>query len=337
MAVFQVHSIPLKDVIISLAKSFGVSYSQNCDEYSVEIPKHIGKGEVRGINFENGLGLLLYKATFNEDVRLEFTLDDVHPVKYVYALHGQLAHSFSNDPTKNLIEEFSCAILASEKNSGHVMEFSKDVAYEVISVEIDRKSFLSNFSLEIDEWNSTLQSLFKDVNGNVQFYHEGSCGIYFKDILQDVDHYKDFPLARKINLQSIAMQIFINQLVQFDDDLLNTDLRTILRIQELKRVEEIADFVRDNLTADLSIKNLSRKTGLNPNKLQLGFKYIFNTTINEFVTNARLDQANVLLRNKEYNVGAVVSAIGLESSSYFSKIYKKKYGITPKNYKKIFS
>ena len=337
MATFQVHSIPLKDVIMSLANSFGVAYSQNCDEYSVEIPKNIGKGEIRGINFENGLGLLLYKATFKEDIRLEFTLDQVHPVKYIYSLHGPLAHSFSNDSTKNFIEEFSCAILASEKNSGHIMEFSKDIAYEVISVEIDRKNFLPNFSCEINAWNSTLQSLFKDIHGEVQFYHEGTCGIYFKDILQDVDHFEHFPLARKINLQSIAMQIFINQLVQVDDDLLNTELRSILRIKELKRVEEIAEFIKENLTTDLSIKNLSRETGLNPNKLQLGFKYLFNATINEYVTNARLDQANILLKNKEFNVGAVVSAIGLESSSYFSKIYKKKYGITPKNYKKIFS
>ena len=64
---------------------------------------------------------------------------------------------------------------------------------------------------------------------------------------------------------------------------------------------------------------------------------MFSTTLNEYVTDTRLEQARILLQNDEYNVNAVVAAIGLESSSYFSKIFKKKYGITPKQYKKVNS
>ena len=337
MSVYQVRSIPLKDVIISLAKSFGVPYHCSCDEYSIEIPDTIGTGEIRGINFENGLGLLIYKVNFLEDTILEFTLDEVHPVKCLYSLHGPLSHSFTNEKVKHSIAEFKCALVASEKHYGHIMEFSKNVDYEVISVEIDRKNLYKNYACEIDKWTSSLKEIFIDVEGEQQFYHDGNCGVYFKDLLQDVNKYDDLLLARKFNLQSITMQIFIHQVMQYDDDLLNTDHSTILRIQELRRVEDIAEHIKTNLGTDLSIKTLSRQAGLNPNKLQNGFKYLYYTTINEYVTAARLEKANELLKNNEYNVAAVVAAIGLESSSYFSKIYKKKYGITPKNFKKLFS
>ena len=130
--------------------------------------------------------------------------------------------------------------------------------------------------------------------------------------------------------------MFVTQLVQFDDDSLQSDQRTMLRIQELKRIEDTINFIKENLSGDLTIKNLSRLAGLNPNKFTKGFKYLYSTSVNGFVTNVRLEQANVLLRSKEYNVQDVVAAIGLESSSYFSKIYKKKYAITPKNYKNLF-
>ena len=337
MDTFYVQSIPLKDVIISLAQSFGVAYQQNCEEYSVQIPEKFGSGEIRGINFENGLGVLLYKCTFLKDVRIEFTLDEVHPVKYIYSLKGPLRHSFTNQDISKAIEQFDCAIVASKSNNGHIIEFAKNVDYEILSLEIDRKQFLKTNHCELKKWNSPLQNLLEDVDANHQFYHSGNCGMYFYDILRDFNQYNDHLLARKMNLQSIAMQIFINQMIQFDDDFRNNDESTILRIHELKRVEETATFIKKNLAADLSIKNLSIRSGLNPNKLQIGFKHLYNATINEFVTNARLERSNVLLKNKEYNVAEVVALIGLESSSYFSKIYKKKYGISPKKYKKLFS
>lgn len=337
MTVFRVNSIPLKDVIISLAKSFGVPYKNECDEYSLILPEHIGEGEIRGINFENGLALLIYKATFKDDIRLEFTLNEIHPVKFINSLHGPLSHEFSNEGIKHSIEEFTCAIVASERKYGHIIEFEKDMLHEVVSVEIDRTIFSRKENCELKAWKSKLQKVLTDVEGKEQFYHIENCGVHLKDILKEKGSFEHFVLARKLNLKSITIQMFISQLVQFDDDHLDSDQRTILRIQELKRVEELGEFIKENLAEDHSIKNLCRRSGLNPNKLQKGFNYLFSTTINEFITNQRLERAKILLENKEYNVQAVVAAIGLESSSYFSKIYKERYGIAPKNYKKLFS
>lgn len=336
MLIFQVNSIPLKDVIISLAESFEVAYSHHCDEYSLKVPKHLGEGEIRGINFENGLALLIYKVKFKDDVRLDFTLNEIHPVKFINSLHGPLVHEFGNEGIKHSIDEFKCAIVASERENGHVIEFSKNVLHEVISIEIDRKTFSEKENCELMEWNSQLQSVLLDVEGKSQFYHVENCGVYFKDILQDAGNFKKFLLARKFNLQSIAMQMFINQIVQFDDDNLNSDERTILRVPELKKIEELSEYIKENISADLSIRNLSRHVGLNPNKLQNGFRYLFSMSINEYISNIRLEHARLLLRSNENNIREVVAAIGLESSSYFSKIFKKRYGQSPKSFQKTF-
>lgn len=337
MYTFQVNSIPLKDIIISLAHSFGVKYHHECGEYSLHIPEHIGEGEIRGINFDNGLALIIYRATFKEDIRLEFTLDEVHPVKFLYTLSGSLSHEFANEGIPHSIEEFRCAIVASERKNGHVIEFKKNVLHEIVSIEINREVFSAKEECELEKWNSKLQKVIIDVKGSKQFYHIDNCGIYYKNILDHVNAHKNLLLAHKLNLQAITIDIFVNQILQFDDDRKSSQQRTILRIQELKSVEEAGNYIRENITADLSVKNISRQTGLNPNKLQNGFKYLFSTTVNEFVNNVRLEEAKILLQNKEYNVNAVVSAVGLESSSYFSKIFRKKFGVTPKNYKKLYS
>lgn len=333
---FQVNSIPLKDVIMSLARSFDVPYHHYCEEYYLKIPAHIGEGEIRGINFENGLGLLIYDAVFKEDIQLEFTLDEVHPLKFIYSLNGPLIHQFPNEGIQHYIEEYRCAIVASERKNGHIIKFEKEIDHKVVSVEIDRDTFSRKENCHLQSWDSKLKNVITDIEGNKQFYHIENCGIYYKDILEYTEKYKNFILVRKLNLHSITLQMFLNQLIQFDDDELNSNQRTILRITELNRVEELRSYIKENLTGDLTVKNLARQTGLNPNKLQNAFKYLFSTTINDFITSIRLEEAHFLLKNREYNVAEVVSAVGLSSTSYFSKIFKKKYGITPKKFKNSF-
>ena len=336
IAVFQINSIPLKDVIKSLAKSFGVEHYHDGDEYYLYLPEHIGVGEIRGTDFECGLSLLIYKVFFNEDMRLEFTLNEVHPVKFTYSLEGLLVHEFEDEGLKYPIAEYRGAIVASRSKNGHILEFAKETQYEILSVEIDRKTFGAKAHYELSNWDSRLQTVLRDVKGSEQFFHIENSGLFFKHILVDSQKYKDFPLARMFNLQSLTMQMFIAQIVQFDDDSLAASHRLILRISELKRVEEIAEYIRSNIADDHTIKNLARKTGLNPTKLQTGFKHLFSDSVNGFVINARLSHAYTLLQDNEYSVGDVVLAVGLESNSYFTRIFKRKYGITPFDFRKAF-
>lgn len=337
MVVFQVNSIPLKDVIISLAKSFGVAHNNQGDEYFLFLPKELGEGEIRGVNFDSGLGLLIYKVVFKEDIRLEFTLDEIHPVKFIYPLRGLLRYEFEDERIKYDIAEYRSAIVASKRKNGHILEFIRNTQYEIVSVEIDRKTFGKQSHYELTKWDSKLQNVLRDVNAEQRFLHISNSGLYFKDVLLSAEKYKDFLLARMFNLQSITMEIFVNQIAQYDDDILKPAERVILRISELKTIEDLGDFIATNITDEHTIKNLALRSGLSAAKLQYGFKYLFSLSVNEFVINTRLGRAYSLLQNREYNVSDVVMAVGLESNSYFTRIFKKRYGITPNEFRKVFN
>ena len=72
MKSIQVNSLPLKDVIRDIAKIFQISFSENCGEYILNLPKSVGEGTIRGINFDGGLGLIQYDCLFNEDFEIHF-------------------------------------------------------------------------------------------------------------------------------------------------------------------------------------------------------------------------------------------------------------------------
>nr|WP_262507883.1 AraC family transcriptional regulator [Wocania ichthyoenteri] len=70
-------------------------------------------------------------------------------------------------------------------------------------------------------------------------------------------------------------------------------------------------------------------SGLAPDKLQKGFKYLFNKSVNVYITEKRLDKAAQLIYETDFNVSELVYSVGFSSRSYFSKIFKRYFGVLP--------
>lgn len=61
---------------------------------------------------------------------------------------------------------------------------------------------------------------------------------------------------------------------------------------------------------------------------------MYGMTVNQYVHSHRLKQATSLLGNSDLNISEIVIKVGLSSKSYFSKIFKDTYGVTPTGYRK---
>ncbi len=108
----------------------------------------------------------------------------------------------------------------------------------------------------------------------------------------------------------------------------------MLRRSDVEKVKRAADLVHADLSQNYSVDFLAKEVGTNVNKLQEGFKYMFNLTVNKYIQQAKLETAKELLTTTEYNISQVVDLIGLNNRSYFSKIFKERYGVKPKYFLK---
>lgn len=331
----RIDSVKIKDVISRIAETFNVSIKNDCNEYSLQLPEDIGTGEIRGINFDNGMGIMVYDCKFNEDTLLDFASEEVHPIRCLYTVRGMVTHSFSDRNELHEIEKYHCAIVANKRTAGNILYFHKGKKIELLNLEIDRSKFILNNVCEINNLVPDLKNLFQDVNGVNSFFSVGFYGLDFKKILNKGLKFNDNPLARKFYLEGLSLQILSNQIIQYENSLIKKNKQPFIRMNDLRRVGEIGEYIQNNLTANLSIASLSRLSGLNPNKLQLGFKSLHNMTVNEYVTNMKLIKALELFNNSDITVAEVVTRIGFESNSYFTKIFKKRYTLCPKDYQKL--
>ena len=104
----------------------------------------------------------------------------------------------------------------------------------------------------------------------------------------------------------------------------------MLRKADIEKVEYVAKRIQGDLSTNLSVETLAKEAGTNVNKLQEGFKYVYDLTVNKYMQHIKLEAAKEMLKLSEKNISEIVTSIGLNNRSYFSKIFKEKYGVSPK-------
>lgn len=98
-------------------------------------------------------------------------------------------------------------------------------------------------------------------------------------------------------------------------------------------VQKAADYIKLNYSEKISIKEMAEQLYLSPNYLSELFKKHTGKTISEYLTDYRLEKACQLLDHAEYRVGDVSGMVGIHDGRYFSNMFKKKYGMTPTEYR----
>ncbi|WP_340155011.1 AraC family transcriptional regulator, partial [uncultured Winogradskyella sp.] len=111
------------------------------------------------------------------------------------------------------------------------------------------------------------------------------------------------------------------------------ELPTSLVKSELKRIRKIGQQILKNPAKQYNLEDLSVESGLSQAKLQDGFKFLYTRTVTEFIRHVRLELARDLLKTSDLNISQVVYTIGFTSRSYFSKIFKEKFNVSPNEFK----
>ena len=85
----------------------------------------------------------------------------------------------------------------------------------------------------------------------------------------------------------------------------------------------------------ITLDKMSRDLGICKTKLcQLASKISPGQTINHLITQTRMQQAKNLLRNTDKSISEIAEDVGISNYNYFSRIFKKRFGISPREYRK---
>ncbi|MGM9479459.1 substrate-binding domain-containing protein [Pedobacter sp. GSP4] len=114
-----------------------------------------------------------------------------------------------------------------------------------------------------------------------------------------------------------------------------TTKKTVASQLDKKFINDFSGIVEHNLSnEDFSVEDLCKAIGISRIQLYRKVKALLNCSISDYILNRRLKKAKYYLGNEDYTIAEVSYMVGISSATYFSTIFKAKYGITPSEFKK---
>jgi YesN/AraC family two-component response regulator len=102
-----------------------------------------------------------------------------------------------------------------------------------------------------------------------------------------------------------------------------------------KLLDRVMAAINEHLDdSDLSVDMIAEQVGISRVHLHRKMKELTGQTPHDFIRNLRLKQAANLLANHGMNVTEVMYACGFSNSASFSTVFKKFYGMSPRDYMK---
>jgi AraC-like DNA-binding protein/tetratricopeptide (TPR) repeat protein len=103
--------------------------------------------------------------------------------------------------------------------------------------------------------------------------------------------------------------------------------------QDQQLLKKALQLVEANITDPLfGVEKMAEEIGMSRASLHRKIKSITGFPPSEFIRSIRLKRAASLLLNKADSVSQIGYAVGFEDQSYFSKAFKREYGVSPSEY-----
>ncbi|MCL6604235.1 MAG: response regulator [Paenibacillus sp.] len=92
-------------------------------------------------------------------------------------------------------------------------------------------------------------------------------------------------------------------------------------------------YITEHLNLDIGIDEVAHKLGISGSYFCLLFKNRFAMTFVEYVTLQRMEAAKFMLVHSDKSITTIGSGVGYQERRYFTKVFQKQTGMSPKEYR----
>lgn len=156
---------------------------------------------------------------------------------------------------------------------------------------------------------------------------------YYTDVAAPIDACdeicKTMPQGYELFIKSQLFQLFF---------VLENKCRNYGKKQQnpknLEKMKVIIKYVENNYAQKITIADVAELTGFSESHFMRYFKDTMGTSFVDYLKDYRLTMAARLLTASDSSVLAISEEVGFENLSYFNRAFKKKYLVTPSQYRK---
>ena len=91
-------------------------------------------------------------------------------------------------------------------------------------------------------------------------------------------------------------------------------------------------YINAHYSENISIESIAEELDISSSHLMHLFKEVMGKTINESITEYRMQAAQLMLRNSNFNIAEISERSGYKNAKYFTRVFKRYTGMTPSEY-----
>ncbi|MFA7636456.1 MAG: AraC family transcriptional regulator [Monoglobales bacterium] len=145
--------------------------------------------------------------------------------------------------------------------------------------------------------------------------------------LKDMKKRKDYPFGAD-QMIKLKLEMLLIELVRSRE----TDKSGIDSEIFDPKTHEIYNYVKKNFREKISLDELCFLFGTNKTTLCRSFKKVYGDTVIGYINYLKIKEAKKLMREGNYNLTEISNMLGFSSVHYFSRMFKKRQGVSPSEY-----
>lgn len=106
--------------------------------------------------------------------------------------------------------------------------------------------------------------------------------------------------------------------------------------EDVLKFADTLNYIEKNINRPITVKELASINMLNTVYFSNQFTKVFNMPPQQYIISKKIDKAYELLYNENYSVKEISYMLGFEDEAYFSRLFKKKSGMSPLRFRTIY-
>lgn len=303
---------------IGMLAAFAKAIGSKIENGIVELPEHLGKGYMRGLDLGPQIRMMIRQYELKEDLVFRRTASGKGTKVVVIAFHNFFHPSSDKKPALPFVQ--------------------------ITTAGIDYEDFFPV--------NSTINTIIIAVNVDLlkTLLHPGEEDALFQTII-----FGDQPFLYE-ELISPQMQALASQIVTAEhtgplrhffyrlkaEELIYLLFKALLKrreapaqtlnVADVKTIYQVKDKILAHIDHPPKLEELAKFSGMSESKLKRLFKQIFGKNIYDYYQSFRMTEAAYLLKEKGLSVSETGYQLGFSNLSHFARVFEKYIGLKPKRY-----
>ncbi|WBL24231.1 helix-turn-helix transcriptional regulator [Zunongwangia sp. HGR-M22] len=327
----RIRPFPIRHILKNFHSPIENYAGNNRRVFKKNLPAEEGKGKIIGVALDRDISFVFLEGELSRTITLELEFNHQNSLQFVYNLGHPFLYQFSNDSEWVIFEQFQHAITMTSSRLISKISLKSGILYNFYLINIPKKQFLENRTYNVTSLEDSLQLIFKEIPSQ-QKLHLGHYNLKIADIFKEINDLSTLNFLDYLKLELNIHELIFLHLQQYNKDF-NYRLK-LIHPTDVKQVKKAAEYIHKNIEKVSRIDWISREVGLNRNKLQQGFQELYGQSVNGYIRSAKMNKARVLLGENHLSLSQISHEIGIASPSYFSRLFKEFYQITPSEYRK---